>query len=401
MSKLANKNILLCVTGGIAAYKAAELVRLFKTSNAFVKVLMTKGAQEFITPLTMQALSGEKVHTDLLSTEAEAAMGHIELAKWCDVIIVAPCSANSLSKLAEGRGDDLLSAVCLASESELFIAPAMNQAMWKDKRTQRNLKKILRSGAKIIGPASGEQACGDVGEGRMTEPKDIVCEIENIFEIGSLSGKKVLITAGPTQEMIDPVRYISNKSSGKMGFSLAEEIKNQGAIVTLISGPVSLTTPDKVERFDVRSAKEMQSKVEELIEDFDLFISAAAVADFKPKKLQENKIKKDSNNKKVKLVLNKNSDILKAISEKNLNLKTVGFAAETENLVTNAKRKLSDKNLDLIVANDVSNESIGFDSDENEVTLITKKEKKIIKKSSKKIISKKIVEFIAQKVIND
>ena len=295
----------------------------------------------------------------------------------------------------------MLSAVCLASESELFIAPAMNQAMWKDKRTQRNLKKILRSGAKIIGPASGEQACGDVGEGRMTEPKDIVCEIENIFEMGSLSGKKVLITAGPTQEMIDPVRYISNKSSGKMGFSLAEEVKNQGAIVTLISGPVNLTTPDKVKRFDVRSAKEMQSKVEELIEDFDLFISAAAVADFKPKKLQENKIKKDSNNKKVKLVLNKNSDILKAISEKNLNLKTVGFAAETENLVTNAKRKLSDKNLDLIVANDVSDESIGFDSDENEVTLITKKEKKIIKKSSKKIISKKIVEFIAQKVIND
>ena len=225
----------------------------------------------------------------------------------------------------------------------------------------------------------------------MTEPKDIVCEIENIFEMGSLSGKKVLITAGPTQEMIDPVRYISNKSSGKMGFSLAEEVKNQGAIVTLISGPVNLTTPDKVERFDVRSAKEMQSKVEELIEDFDLFISAAAVADFKPKKLQENKIKKDSNNKKVKLVLNKNSDILKAISEKNLNLKTVGFAAETENLVTNAKRKLSDKNLDLIVANDVSDESIGFDSDENEVTLITKKEKKIIKKVQRKLFQKKLL----------
>ena len=277
----------------------------------------------------------------------------------------------------------------------------MNQAMWKDSRTQKNLKKVLKSGAKIIGPASGEQACGDVGEGRMTEPKDIVNEIENIFEEGSLSGKKVLITAGPTQEMIDPVRYISNKSSGKMGFSLAEEVKNQGAIVTLISGPVNLTTPDKVERFDVKSAQEMQSKVEELIEDFDLFISAAAVADFKPKKLQETKIKKDSNNKKMKLVLNKNSDILKAISEKKLNLKTIGFAAETENLVTNAERKLLDKNLDLIIANDVSDKSIGFDSDENEVTLITKKEKKIIKKSSKKNISKKIVEFISQKVIND
>jgi len=279
MSNLANKNILLCVTGGIAAYKAAELVRLFKTANAFVRVLMTQGAQEFITPLTMQALSGDKVHTDLLSTEAEAAMGHIELAKWSDLIVVAPCSANSLSKLAEGRGDDLFSAVCLASESDLFVAPAMNQAMWKDMRTQKNLKRIIKFGAKIIGPASGEQACGDIGEGRMTEPKDIFSEIENEIECGLLTGRKVLITAGPTQEMIDPVRFISNKSSGKMGFSLAEEVKNQGAIVTLISGPVNLKTPDKVKRFDVQSAKEMQTKEEELIEDCDIFISAAAVAE--------------------------------------------------------------------------------------------------------------------------
>ena len=391
MSNLTNKNILLCVTGGIAAYKAAELVRLLKTSNAFVKVLMTKSAQEFITPLTMQALSGEKVHTDLLSTEAEAAMGHIELAKWCDLIVIAPCSANSLSKIAEGRGDDLLSAVCLATESKIFIAPAMNQAMWKDKRTQKNLSKSIKAGLNVIGPASGEQACGDVGDGRMTEPADIVSEVEKTLEKGLLTGKKVIITAGPTQEMIDPVRYISNKSSGKMGFSLAEEVKNQGALVTLISGPVNLKTPEKVKRHDVLSADEMKIKVEELIEDCDIFISAAAVSDFKPKEIYKNKIKKKGNEKHLNLKMDKNSDILKVISEKNLNLKTVGFAAETENLLSNAKKKLSQKKLDLIVANDVSNKDIGFDSDENEVTLITKKEQKKIKKTSKKIVSKKIV----------
>ncbi|MFL2762377.1 MAG: bifunctional phosphopantothenoylcysteine decarboxylase/phosphopantothenate--cysteine ligase CoaBC [Gammaproteobacteria bacterium] len=401
MSNLTNKNILLCVTGGIAAYKAAELVRLLKTSNAFVKVLMTKSAQEFITPLTMQALSGEKVHTDLLSTEAEAAMGHIELAKWCDLIVIAPCSANSLSKIAEGRGDDLLSAVCLATESEIFIAPAMNQAMWKDKRTQKNLSKSINAGLNIIGPASGEQACGDVGDGRMTEPADIVSEVEKTLEKGLLTGKKVIITAGPTQEMIDPVRYISNKSSGKMGFSLAEEVKNQGALVTLISGPVNLKTPEKVKRHDVLSADEMKLKVEELIEDCDIFIAAAAVSDFKPKEIYKNKIKKNETEKHLNLKMDKNSDILKVISEKNLNLKTVGFAAETENLLSNAKKKLSQKKLDLIVANDVSNKDIGFDSDENEVTLITKKEQKKIKKASKKIVSKKIVEFIASKVVND
>ena len=401
MSNLTNKNILLCVTGGIAAYKAAELVRLLKTSNAFVKVLMTKSAQEFITPLTMQALSGEKVHTDLLSTEAEAAMGHIELAKWCDLIVIAPCSANSLSKIAEGRGDDLLSAVCLATESKIFIAPAMNQAMWKDKRTQKNLSKSIKAGLNVIGPASGEQACGDVGDGRMTEPADIVSEVEKTLEKGLLTGKKVIITAGPTQEMIDPVRYISNKSSGKMGFSLAEEVKNQGALVTLISGPVNLKTPEKVKRHDVLSADEMKLKVEELIEDCDIFISAAAVSDFKPKEIYKNKIKKKENEKHLNLKMDKNSDILKVISEKNLNLKTVGFAAETENLLSNAKKKLSQKKLDLIVANDVSNKDIGFDSDENEVTLITKREQKKIKKASKKIVSKKIVEFIASRVVND
>jgi phosphopantothenoylcysteine decarboxylase/phosphopantothenate--cysteine ligase len=263
------------------------------------------------------------------------------------------------------------------------------------------LSKSINAGLNIIGPASGEQACGDVGDGRMTEPADIVSEVEKTLEKGLLTGKKVIITAGPTQEMIDPVRYISNKSSGKMGFSLAEEVKNQGALVTLISGPVNLKTPEKVKRHDVLSADEMKLKVEELIEDCDIFISAAAVSDFKPKEIYKNKIKKKENEKHLNLKMDKNSDILKVISEKNLNLKTVGFAAETENLLSNAKKKLSQKKLDLIVANDVSNKDIGFDSDENEVTLITKKEQKKIKKASKKIVSKKIVEFIASRVVND
>ena len=398
---LKGKRILLIVTGGIAAFKSLELVRQIRTAGGEVRAILTKSAAEFVTPLSLQALTEDRVYSDIFSLTDESEMGHIQLSRNSDLIVVAPCSANSLSKLAEGRGDDLFSAVCLASESDLFVAPAMNQAMWKDMRTQKNLKRIIKFGAKIIGPASGEQACGDIGEGRMTEPKDIFSEIENEIECGLLTGRKVLITAGPTQEMIDPVRFISNKSSGKMGFSLAEEIKNQGAIVTLISGPVNLKTPDKVKRFDVQSAKEMQSKVEELIEDYDIFISAAAVADFKPKKYEQKKIKKGSEVDQMKIELDKNFDILKTVTDKKLNLKTVGFAAETEDLINNAEKKLVEKNLDLIVANDVSDQSIGFDSDENEVTLITKLEKKVIKKTSKKNVSKKIVEFIAQKVIND
>tara|TARA_A100001011_G_scaffold360606_1_gene408047 strand:- start:2382 stop:3578 length:1197 start_codon:yes stop_codon:yes gene_type:complete len=395
MKQLANKHILLCVTGGIAAYKAAEIIRLFKTSGANVRVLMTEAAKEFITPLTMQALSGNQVHTDLLDTDAEAAMGHIELAKWSDIVLIAPCSANSIARLASGKGDDLMTAVCLAAESKIYIAPAMNQAMWSDSRTQENYKKLIKNSFISIGPDSGEQACGDEGFGRMSEPQNIVNEIASSFSAGLLAGKKILITAGPTREKIDPVRYISNRSSGKMGFSIAEAARDEGGLVSIISGPVSLETPDEIKRIDVESADEMFKEVYKVINDFDLFISTAAVSDFKPEKYKNQKIKKGKKIDNVSMELIKNKDILKSVSNNKGDLKVIGFAAETQNIIENAKKKLSEKNLDLIIANDVSDTTIGFDSDENEVYLITNKIEKKIDKVSKKKLSRNIVEFIA------
>jgi len=396
MKQLANKHILLCVTGGIAAYKAAEIIRLFKTSGANVRVLMTEAAQEFITPLTMQALSGNQVHTDLLDTKAEAAMGHIELAKWSDIILIAPCSANSIARLASGKGDDLMTAVCLAAECKIYFAPAMNQAMWSDSRTQENFQKLINNNFISIGPDSGEQACGDEGFGRMSEPQQIINQIASSFTQGLLAGKKILITAGPTREKIDPVRYISNRSSGKMGFSIAEAARDAGGLVSIISGPVSLETPNEVDRINVESADEMLKEVDKAINNFDLFISTAAVSDFKPEEYENQKIKKQKKTNNLNLELTKNQDILKSVSENKGDLKVIGFAAETQNIIENAKKKLKEKNLDLIIANDVSDDSIGFDSDENEVYLITKKIEKKISKVSKKKLSRNIIEFIAE-----
>lgn len=396
MKQLANKHILLCVTGGIAAYKAAEIIRLFKSSGSNVRVLMTKAAQEFITPLTMQALSGNQVHVDLLDTEAEAAMGHIELAKWSDAILIAPCSANSISRLAAGKGDDLMTAVCLAAECKIYFAPAMNQAMWADSRTQKNYQILKKNNFISIGPNSGEQACGDEGYGRMSEPKEIVSEVATNFSEGLLAGKKILITAGPTREKIDPVRYISNRSSGKMGFSIAEAARDEGGLVSLISGPVSLKTPDEIKRINVESADEMFNEVNKVVNNFDFFISTAAVADFKPEKIENQKIKKEKKSNNLSMELIENKDILKSISLKKGDLKVIGFAAETQDVVKNAKKKLNEKKLDLIIANDVSDSSIGFDSDENEVYLITKKIEKKIEKISKKKLSRSIIEFIAK-----
>ena len=396
MKQLANKHILLCVTGGIAAYKAAEIIRLFKTSGANIRVLMTEAAQEFITPLTMQALSGNQVHTDLLDTKAEAAMGHIELAKWSDIILIAPCSANSIARLASGKGDDLMTAVCLAAECKIYFAPAMNQAMWSDSRTQENFKKLTNNNFISIGPDSGEQACGDEGFGRMSEPQQIINQIASSFSQGLLAGKKILITAGPTREKIDPVRYISNRSSGKMGFSIAEAARDAGGLVSIISGPVSLETPNEVDRINVESADEMLKEVDKAINNFDLFISTAAVSDFKPEEYENQKIKKQKKANNLNLELTKNQDILKSVSENKGDLKVIGFAAETQNIIENAKKKLKEKNLDLIIANDVSDDSIGFDSDENEVYLITKKIEKKISKVSKKKLSRNIIEFIAE-----
>jgi phosphopantothenoylcysteine decarboxylase/phosphopantothenate--cysteine ligase len=400
LKSLANKNILLGVTGGIAAYKSAEIVRHLKKSGASVRVVMTRSAEEFITPLTLQALSGNRVSTELLDAEAEAAMGHIELAKWADGILIAPATANTIARLSSGRGDDLLSTVTLAFDGPISVAPAMNQAMWRDERTQENLKKLIDQDFGICGPGSGEQACGDVGLGRMLEPLDIINMFSLSFNEGTLSGKKILITAGPTQEPIDPVRFITNRSSGKMGYSLVEAALESGANVTLISGPVNIEPPSNCNFVSIKTAKEMYDAVMHHISGMDVYIGTAAVSDYSPAKASDSKIKKDGSNSPMVLELKENQDILKSVSELEQRPYVVGFAAETNDLIKNAEKKLSNKNLDLIIANDVSNKEIGFDSDDNEVTLITEKEKYLIERQNKRKVSKKIIDFISGR-IND
>ena len=400
MKSLANKNILLGVTGGIAAYKSAEIVRHLKKSGASVRVVMTRSAEEFITPLTLQALSGNRVSTELLDAEAEAAMGHIELAKWADGILIAPATANTIARLSSGRGDDLLSTVTLAFDGPISVAPAMNQAMWRDERTQENLKKLIDQDFGICGPGSGEQACGDVGLGRMLEPIDILDMFSLSFNEGTLSGKKILITAGPTQEPIDPVRFITNRSSGKMGYSLVEAALESGANVTLISGPVNIEPPSNCNFVSIKTAEEMYDAVMHHISGMDVYIGTAAVSDYSPAKASDSKIKKDGSSSPMVLELKENQDILKSVSELEQRPYLVGFAAETNDLIKNAEKKLSNKNLDLIIANDVSNKDIGFDSDDNEVTLITEKEKLIIERQNKRKVSKKIIDFISGR-IND
>jgi len=398
LNSLANKNVLLGVTGGIAAYKSAEIVRYLKKSGSSVRVVMTESAKEFITPLTLQALSGNRVSSELLDAEAEAAMGHIELAKWADGILIAPTTANSLARLASGRADDLLSSITLAFDGPISLAPAMNQAMWSDKRTQENLDSLISKGFKVCGPGSGEQACGDIGLGRMLEPIEILELFSSSFTQGAMSGKNVLITAGPTHEPIDPVRFITNKSSGKMGYSLAEAAIESGARVTLISGPVNLENPPNCHKVSVETAKEMHEAVMHHIKGKDVYIGTAAVSDYSPAEVKNSKIKKDGNRSPLNLKLKENTDILKSVSGLEERPYVVGFAAETDGLIENAENKLKNKGLNLIVANDVSNEEIGFDSDENEVILITKTEQQLIPRQSKKKISKKIVEFISRRI---
>ena len=398
MHSLINKNILLGVTGGIAAYKAAEIVRHLKKSGSSVRVVMTKSAEEFITPLTLQALSGNRVSRDLLDAEAEAAMGHIELAKWADGILIAPATANTLARLSSGRGDDLLSTITLAFEGPISLAPAMNQAMWRDSRTQENLKKLIDKGYILCGPGSGEQACGDVGLGRMLEPLEIMKIFSDSFKEGILSGKSVLITAGPTKEPIDPVRFITNRSSGKMGYSLAEAAIDAGAIVTLITGPVDIEPPMKCNTIPVETAKEMHEAVMHHVNKKDIYIGTAAVSDYRPARKNETKLKKDDKGSPLILELVENQDILKSVSELDERPFVVGFAAETNDLIKNAKTKFKNKGLDLIVANDVSDKSIGFDSDDNAVTLITKRRNLAIEKESKRKIAKKIIKLIAEEI---
>ena len=395
MKSLINKNILLGVTGGIAAYKSAEIVRGLKKAGSSVRVVMTQSAKEFITPLTLQALSGNPVSTDLLDVEAEAAMGHIELARWADAILIAPATANTLAKLSSGRADDLLSSITLAFDGPIGLAPAMNQAMWKDERTQSNIQNLEHKNFSLYGPGSGEQACGDVGLGRMLEPPEIIELFASLFEAGTMSNKSILITAGPTQEPIDPVRYLTNRSSGKMGYALAEAAVEAGAQVTLVSGPVNIEPPARCNLVSVKTAEEMHEAVMHHIKKKDIYIGTAAVADYSPTKVEGSKIKKDRSNSPLVLEMKENKDILKEVSELEDKPYMVGFAAETDDLLENARKKLEIKKLDLIIANDVSDKSIGFDSNENEVTLITSSEELLLDRDSKKKISKKILEFIS------
>ena len=399
MIRLSNKRILLCVTGGIAAYKTAELTRLFKKNGAEVRIIMTQSAQEFVTPLTLQAVSGNQIHYSLLDEEAELGMGHIELAKWADVILIAPCTAESLARLAQGRANDLMSAVILASDAQLFIAPAMNVKMWEDKVTQKNLETLKLKDVLFIGPDSGEQACGDIGEGRMSEPDFIALQIAKSFTSSVFNGKKILITAGPTKEAIDPVRYLTNNSSGKMGYALAEIAYLSGAEVNLISGPVNIKPIEGVKLININTADEMLNEVKALITNTDIFIGCAAVADFKPIDFHKSKIKKDHNDE-MSLKLIKNPDILQYASDHMKEKLVIGFSAETDNVIENAKIKLLKKNLNMIICNDVSNKEIGFDSDNNEVHLITHDDVVKLTKTSKLKIAKQIIKSIEALIAN-
>ena len=369
-----NKKVIVGITGGIAAYKSAELVRLFIKAGAEVRVVMTESAQEFITPLTLQALSGNAVSTSLFDESAELGMGHIELAKWADLIIVAPATADFIARLNAGMANDLLTTLCLASQAKLAIAPAMNEFMWHHPLTQRNLNELHQTLPHLhqFGPAQGEQACGDMGFGRMLEPVEIFNQAQAVFKQTDLANKHIVITAGPTQEAIDPVRYLSNHSSGKMGFSLAAAAAERGAQVTLIAGPVNLPTPAGVQRLDIRSAEQLLKTSLDCISSCDIFIATAAVADYRPAEAAEQKIKKDGSGSELSLTLIENPDILATVAKHSDRPKTViGFAAETQQAEQYAQQKLKRKNLDAVVANDVSRQDIGFGADNNEIIWVT------------------------------
>lgn len=385
--------ILLGLTGGIAAYKSAELTRLLIKAGAEVRVVMTEGAQAFITPLTFQALSGNPVHTSLLDPEAEAGMGHIELAKWADIILIAPASADVMARLAAGMADDLLTTLCLATEADILLAPAMNQAMWRHPATQMNTETLQDYGYRLLGPDQGEQACGDIGPGRMLEPEAIFQRVtehrqdkaalqnatatpcikakaDSTAQAGSLAGKVVTITAGPTREALDPVRYISNHSSGKMGFALAKAALEAGAQVNLIAGPVQIQAPEGVNLVSIQSAEDMLQASLNVIEQTDIFIAAAAVADYRAESAADQKMKKKPGQDDLVLRLVQNPDIVATVASHAQRPFTVGFAAETQDVENYAAGKLVRKNLDMIVANDVSRTDIGFNSDQNAVTVL-------------------------------
>lgn len=393
MGHLNQRNIIIGVCGGIAAYKSAELVRLLQKQGACIRVVMTEGAQAFITPLTLQALSGNPVHTELLDAEAERGMGHIELARWADAIVIAPATADVLAKLANGDADNLLTTLVLATAAPVFVAPAMNQQMWAQAATQENCDTLRRRNIFFIGPEAGEQACGDIGAGRMSEPSAIVESLNAHFPSRALEGVRVVITAGPTREAIDPVRFIGNHSSGKMGFALARAAREAGATVTLIAGPVHLATPEGVERIDVESAQQMLSACEQRCEHADIFVACAAVADYRPIAIADHKLKKQGE-AGLTIELTQNPDIAATISRDFPELYTVGFAAETQNVLEHAREKRQRKQLDLIIANDVSNDAV-FGQDHNSVTIIGPELQLHLDKASKLQVARSCIEAIA------
>lgn len=413
---LAKVRILLGISGGIAAYKSAELTRLLIKAGAEVRVVMTEGAQAFITPLTFQALSGNPVHTHLLDPEAEAGMGHIELAKWADLIVIAPASADVMARLAAGMANDLLTTLCLATEAEVLLAPAMNQAMWRHPATQRNALQLQACGYQLLGPDQGEQACGDVGPGRMLEPEALAALIHQAAEEkssaasldpqmtdlgGLLAGKTVTITAGPTREAVDPVRYISNHSSGKMGFALAEAALKAGARVNLIAGPVQIKIPEGVNHIPVQSARQMLDASLSVIAQTDIFIAAAAVADYRPANAADQKMKKLPGQNDLVLHLVQNPDIVATVAKHEERPFTVGFAAETQDVEAYAADKLVRKNLDMIIANDVSRTDIGFNSDQNAVTLLWQQDGALVsdrpEQAAKQDLARVLVRCIANR----
>ncbi len=398
MDKIINQRILLGVCGGIAAYKSAELVRLLQKQQCEVKVVMTASAMQFISPLTFQALSGHPVATQLLNAEEENAMGHINLARWADKLIIAPATANSIAKFSYGLADDLLSSLYLAATCPIYIAPAMNQGMWNKAVTQENIQRLKSHGVQFIGPGQGSQACGETGFGRMTEANDIcLALLQSSATLDLLKGVKILISAGPTKEPLDPVRYITNRSSGKMGYALAEAAKNAGATVTLVSGPVSLPIPDNIHCIKVETAEEMHQKVISVAQNHDIFIGAAAVADYSPSSVSSSKIKKQHDDSVIKL--HKTKDILADVA--NLSNKprfVVGFAAETDDLEHYARDKLKRKNLDMIAANWVGKSQGGFESDNNALQVYWNVGSKSLKMTDKKRLAEQLISLIAERM---
>lgn len=392
LTTLAGRRILLGVTGGIAAYKAADLTRRFKEVGADVQVVMTAGATEFIAPLTFQALSGREVRSELFDAAHEAAMGHIELARWADLIVVAPASANFIAQITQGSAGDLLTTLCLATDRPLAIAPAMNRLMWSNAATQANVATLRARGVHILGPGAGSQACGEVGDGRMLEPTDIRASVALMFAQGPLAGVRAVVTAGPTREPIDPVRVITNRSSGKQGYAVAQALSALGASVTLVSGPTALAVPPGVQRVDIETAEDMLQASLHAADQADIFVGTAAVADYRPAQAEVQKIKKKD--AEMSLPLERTTDVLKAVREKFPSLFMVGFAAETEKLAEHAQGKLKNKKLDLIAANLVGG-GRAFDREDNALHLFWPEGDQELAPASKSALARELVQVIA------